>query len=267
MNVYLAGISSRPDVCTMIDDLVASGHRRPFILESFAYYKAHLDHHVAKNWRFMADSGAFTFLGQARKKKGSDGKIDWDAYVEQYADFLVRCDVELFFELDLYTLIGISETNRLRAKLNKLTGREAIPVWHYPVGVPMYEEFCKRWKYVAIGASGRIDSKWTRTQPAALRGFIAMAHRQRVKIHGLGYTIMKKLPEMPFDSVDSSTWTMSRMGEVQYFNGKQIIRTYPTGEKATAANNGRKKIFFSEKASLHNVREWIKFQEYAERWL
>ena len=65
---------------------------------------------------FLLDSGAFTFMQGTHQ-----GDVDWDEYIEQYADLINRYDVKLFFELDIETIVGMAEVERLRAKLEKLT--------------------------------------------------------------------------------------------------------------------------------------------------
>ena len=78
---------------------------------------------------YLIDSGAFTFMQGTHKED-----INWDEYIEQYADFINRWDVKLFFELDIETIVGLPEVERLRAKLEKLTNKRCIPVWHIQRG-------------------------------------------------------------------------------------------------------------------------------------
>ena len=67
------------------------------ILESFYYVRN--NRYFPKLYpyfeNFMLDSGAFTFM--------QDSKItlDWMKYTEDYADFINKYDVQLFFELDI----------------------------------------------------------------------------------------------------------------------------------------------------------------------
>ena len=52
---------------------------------------------------FLLDSGAFTFMQGTHQ-----GDVDWDEYIEQYADLINRYDVKLFFELDIETIVGMA---------------------------------------------------------------------------------------------------------------------------------------------------------------
>lgn len=90
------------------------------VLESYYYLRKNeefmaLVHHFGS---FLLDSGAFTFMSGSHK-----GEIDWDKYVEDYAAFINRHDVKLFFELDIDSVVGLAEVERLRAKLEMLTAK------------------------------------------------------------------------------------------------------------------------------------------------
>lgn len=118
------------------------------ILESFYYLKTQewMFPLIKEFKNFLLDSGAFTFMNQNRNHD-----IDWDAYIEEYADFINKLDISLFFELDIDSIVGIDEVERLRHKLEKLTGKKAIPVWHVSRGHDYWLKMIKEYDYVAIG--------------------------------------------------------------------------------------------------------------------
>lgn len=95
------------------------------VLESFYYLRKNEEFMtLVKHFgSFLLDSGAFTFMSGSHK-----GSINWDEYVEEYAAFINRHKVELFFELDIDSVVGIKEVERLREKLEALTGKKPIPV-------------------------------------------------------------------------------------------------------------------------------------------
>lgn len=101
------------------------------VLESFYYLRKNEEFMtLVKHFgSFLLDSGAFTFMSGSHK-----GAINWDEYVEEYAAFINRHKVELFFELDIDSVVGIKEVERLREKLEALTGKKPIPVWHKTEG-------------------------------------------------------------------------------------------------------------------------------------
>lgn len=238
MTVYLAATSDR-QFCPL--------HNALYALESFYYFK---DWQVPylKIWRgFMLDSGAFTFMN-------SNGKaVDWDAYVERYAAFINKHDIELFFELDIDCLVGISEVERLRRKLEQLTGKQSIPVWHKSRGGEYFQRMCEEYNYIAIG--GIVTKEIQPAEYAKLKHLIDIAHMNNCKIHGLGFTAMKWLPTLHFDSVDSTNWKSGGFfGQLHIFKGGLIQSYRPKGKRA----KDYKQI------DLHNFGEWCRFQRYAE---
>lgn len=118
------------------------------ILESFYYLRKNEEFMVlVKHFgSFLLDSGAFTFMSGSHK-----GGINWDKYVEDYAAFINRWDVKLFFELDIDSVVGLPETEKLREKLEALTGKKPIPVWHRNRGKEYFIQMCKNYPYVALG--------------------------------------------------------------------------------------------------------------------
>ena len=91
------------------------------ILESFYYLRKNEEFMtLVKHFgSFLLDSGAFTFMSGSHK-----GGINWDEYVEEYAAFINRWNVQLFFELDIDSVVGLTEVERLREKLEALTGKK-----------------------------------------------------------------------------------------------------------------------------------------------
>jgi hypothetical protein len=88
------------------------------------------------------------------------------------------------------------------------------------------------------------------------------AKTKKVKVHGLGYTCLKELHNIPFHSVDSTTWlNAGKYGEYQCFTGKSI-------KKIQASSVGMKtKKDSMDRMCTHNFFEWIKFQKYAKECL
>jgi hypothetical protein len=248
MNVYLAGCN--PKELKELDEKI-------YVLESFAYMKKHIkDIDLLVNNNFLLDSGAFTFIG---KKKNN---IDWEKYTDEYIEFINKYNIDLYFELDIYSVVGLEETERLRKKIEDKTKKKSIPVWHIFLGIEYYKKLCEEYKYIAIGASGRHDSKWTRTNPEKLKTLVLYAKNKKVKVHGLGYTVLKQLKLIPFHSVDSTTWlNAGKFGEYQKFTGDSI--------KKIQAQSLNKKTISSkvEEMKNHNFKEWIKFQKFAKNKL
>lgn len=220
---------------------------RPFILESFYYADADTERLLPYFGDFMLDSGAFTFM------QGKGGKIEWDDYIERYADFINRNKIEKFFELDIDSVVGYEKVKEYRKKLESLTSKQCIPVWHKNRGAKEYENHCKQYSYVGIG--GYVVKELKPEHFKAFPTMIEIAHKNNAKVHCLGFTNLEALKRYHFDSVDSTAWTTgNRFGYLYFFDGKTMIKRDPP--------NGHK-IGDSRGAALHNYAEWIKFQKYA----
>jgi hypothetical protein len=249
MNLYLAGEHPVKN-----GRIAAQRGGQYNILESFYYCKnnAFIPVLIPHLKSFLLDSGAFTFMqGKA--------SVNWDAYTEEYAAFINKHDIKLFFELDIDPIVGLKEVERLRKKLEHLTGKKPIPVWHVSRGKEYFVEMCKEYPYVALG--GIVTQEVPRAvYEKAFPWFIATAHKYGAKIHGLGYTSLEGLHKYHFDSVDSTAWLYGNRGGYLYkFNPRTGMM-----DKIDAPSGSRLK---STEAAMHNFLEWIKFQEYAEKHL
>jgi hypothetical protein len=225
-------------------------HQRLYVLESFFYIQDWMLPYIGKYWDFLLDSGAFTFM---QKKKGG---LDWDEYIARYAAFINQHSIEYFFELDIDNVVGIKEVERLRARLESLTGRQSIPVWHKSRGLDYWRGMCRDYSYISIGGIVAKEIK-----PADYKFFPALidiAGENGAKVHGLGFTNLEGLTKYKFHSVDSTAWVYGNMGAfLQKFNGKTLVKIKaPEGKRMRA-----------RETAIHNFNEWVKFQRYAEQYL
>lgn len=224
---------------------------RPFILESFYYADATTEKLIPYFGDFLLDSGAFTFM------QNSKTHVVWEDYIEKYADFINRNKVEKFFELDIDSVVGYDKVLEYRRKLEKLTNRACIPVWHISRGLQEFKKMCEEYDYVALGGIVGEKRGGTKYQQyhAAFPFFINEAHKKNVLIHGLGYTDLEGLKKYHFDSVDSTAWTTgNRFGYIYQFNGRTMVKhDVPKG----------KRLADSRKVAEINYLEWLKFQKWA----
>ena len=199
---------------------------------------------------FMLDSGAFTFFSVG-------GAVNWNTYINRYAQFIKKNNIKLFFELDIDNLIGYEKVLYYRAKLEDMTGLPCIPVWHKSRGQEEFINMCEQYEYVSIG--GIVSKEISQKEYKYFPYFIKTAHEHGAKIHGLGFTNLQGLKKYHFDSVDSTAWLSgNRFGTIYKFNGK-TIKTYTRPEGQRLKNQNA--------VALHNFTEWIKFAEYAEKYL
>lgn len=259
MKIFLAGDNGKKNLlCEMSS--IGSSHKGDLlsdinILESFYYLRnnASFMSIISHFGSFLLDSGAFTFMQGSHK-----GEIDWDGYVKEYASFINKWNVDLFFELDIDPIVGIREVERLRTKLESLTGKKPIPVWHKSRGKDYFIKMCENYPYVALG--GIVTKEIPRNiYEKAFPWFIKTAHDHKCKIHGLGYTTISNLPKYRFDSVDSTAWLYGNRGGYLYrFNPK-------TGLMDQIKKEGCR--LKPREAAMNNFNEWVKFGVYARNKL
>ena len=227
------------------------------ILESYAYLrKNEFFMQIIPHLRtFLLDSGAFTFMSNPKTSK-----LDWDKYTEDYAYFIKKYDIKLFFELDIDPIVGLAEVERLRAKLERLAGRQSIPVWHKNRGKEYYIQMCEEYPYVALGGLVAAGDKNREGYDKYFPWFINTAHRYGAKIHGLGYTQLANLRKYHFDSVDSTAWLYGNRGGYLYRFNPQ---TRNIMEKIKAPSKNHRLV--STPAAAHNFIEWVKLCIWAEK--
>ena len=220
------------------------------ILESYYYADEWTEKTIPLLKNFLLDSGAFTFMSNAKK-----GNIDWKKYIDGYVDFINRNKVKHFFELDIDCIVGYENVLKIRKYIEEKTGRKCIPVWHKSRGKDEFLKMCEEYDYVAIG--GIVSKEITQNEYPYFTWFINEAHKRGAKIHGLGFTNLKGLEKYKFDSVDSTSWTTgNRFGSVYFFNGKTVVK-YDKKQGQRLAD--------SKAVAVHNFNEWVKFQKYAEK--
>ncbi len=246
VKTYMAGTSPWRNT-GMYDETIVKW--KPYILESFFYADADTERLIPYYGDFLLDSGAFTFMQNQKTH------TDWDEYIRRYAEFIVRNDVKKYFELDIDSVVGYKQVLKYRDKLESLTNKPCIPVWHKSRGIKEYIRTCKEYDYVAIG--GIVAREIKPKQYGAFPSMIKIAHENGAKVHGLGFTNLALLSKIHFDSVDSTSWTTgNRFGYLYKFNGKTVEQVHaPKGMR----------IKESRKAAFINYCEWIKFQKYADR--
>ena len=245
MRVYLAATSSRESMSEELNNV-------HYILESFyTINNAKTLNRINKlnKENFLLDSGAFTFMNNYK------GKINWQEYIDKYADFIISNNIKYFFELDIDSIVGYSKVKEYTNYLETKVGRQCIPVWHKSRGIDNWKEITKKYKYVAIGGIVIKEIK-----PEDYKYFIELikiAHKNNCKVHGLGFTVTRELKKYHFDSVDSTNWLSGgRFGQLHNFNGEYI--------ESKSYKNKRAKY---KQIDSHNLKEWIKFQEYADKYL
>ena len=253
MRIYQAGTCN---VDTYIKDIIIGGGGgildplapRVNLLESYYYIKPWQTDNIRRFKRFLLDSGAFTALyGAGMKEK------ELPSYVERYIQYINDNDVENFFEMDVDSITGYKKVLEFREEIETQTGKRCIPMWHLERGKKEFQDMCSKYPYVAIGGIATKDGR-KKLQPY-LKWFTREAHRLGARIHGLGYTDIRNLPSVGFDSVDSTAWLYGNIGGYVYtYDGVRLGKVKPPkGKKLKTAECVR-----------HNFKTWIHYAEKME---
>lgn len=201
------------------------------------------------NDNFLLDSGAFSYMNGAKVTLEQ-----MDKYVDRYIAFIKQYKVKHFFEIDVDNIFGLEQVEIWRKKIENETGRQCIPVWHKGRGVDYWKRMCKEYKYIAIGG---LVFHVKKQEYDLIRRLVEYAYYKGVKVHGLGFTKTKELPNYKFYSVDSASWVISatRGQQIHFFRNGHI--------KSRPLKKGNKKVKLSALVS-HNMKEWVKFQKYMD---
>ena len=225
-----------------------------FALESFYYIQDWEINYLKEKKLFLLDSGAFTFMNNFK------GEINWQEYIDKYANFIIKNNIKYFFELDIYSIVGYEKVKEYTKYLEKKVGKKCIPVWHKSRGLEEWKKLTKEYNYVAIG--GIVTKEIKGQDYKYLKPLLEIAKKNKCKVHGLGFTNINLLKDIHFYSVDSTSWLSGgRFGSIYEFkNNKLIKHKKPLKSRAKSANGWYEKIL------LHNLVEWIKYQEYVDKY-
>lgn len=245
MNIFLAGNIGK----TVPQEYITK--KAPFVLQTFWDIKDSdsktIQDAVNTPRVFFLDSGAFSFMN-------SGIRVDWQNYAKQYAQFINQYNIENYFNIDLDTIMGVLYTDELTRYIESETRKKSIRVFHRCMGIAKWREMCKKYPYVAIGASAITqECKWVKNT-SLLKKMIQIAHGYGTKVHGLGYTRLDNINNttVPFDSVDSSSaLSGGRYATVYKFTGSKLISTHIKGK-----SKGYREL------NSHNIQEWIKMANY-----
>ena len=241
MKICLAGTSNKKFCLEEIKQI-------KYVLESF-YYIQEWQIPIIKNADlFLLDSGAFTFMNNFK------GEVNWKDYIDKYADFIIKNNIEYFFELDIDAVVGYEKVKEYTKYLENKVGRKCIPVWHKNRGLEEWKRITKEYDYVAIG--GIVIKEIKQSDYKFFKPLLDIANKNKCKVHGLGFTNLKGLKKYKFYSVDSTSWKSGgRFGQIYLFNGKSLVQK--------SFNN--KRITDYKEADKFNLKEWIKYQKYADK--
>lgn len=174
--------------------------------EMFSYFK--------KDGVFiMIDSGAHSFFSEeglsiAHSKKVKKKETNYEEYAKEYMIWLKKFAkyIDVAVELDIDALIGYPRVLHIR-KMLESSGVKIAPVWHTSLGDKEWSVMCDTYDYIGIGL-GDVQ----KSQSILSIGFFAdkmkEAVAKKVKVHAFGMIKPNYIMNLPFYSVDSSSWSM-----------------------------------------------------------
>lgn len=175
---------------------------------------------IEQSERIMIDSGAHTF------QKGKT-KLNWEEYTESYARFIRENDCNKivgYFEMDVDKVIGLERVIKLRRRLEQETDK-IIPVWHKGRGIENFYRMCEEYSGRVVAITGFKNEDIKDDQYAQ---FLKIAWQHNCRVHCLGMTRKDILKKVPFDYVDSSSWTQ---GVLYGRLGSRKLKNEDTAEK------------------------------------
>jgi hypothetical protein len=224
-----------------------------YLLESF-FYRKHCEDtlKIVKKENFLLDSGAFSFM------RGKEiPKDQMEKFVIKYIEFINQNDIKNFIEVDVDAIYGLDRVEAWRELIERETGKKTIPVWHRWRGIEYWKDMVRAYKYVAMGSQVQKVFNISQQDYDNIKKMVLYAYSKGVKVHGLGFTKTRELPDYKYYSVDSSSWnTTAFLGNnIQYFNGQFLVQ-----KKIKTTNKVDHK-----KLGKHNFIEWCKYQKYMDR--
>ena len=179
---------------------------RPRALVSYAYITTPALPDPLPTWDILIDSGAFTAYTSGKT-------IDRAAYTDWLAANAGRYTAAFALDVIGDPTASLANYEWQRSALRG-TGVTLIPTWHMGAPWDVLESMCQTAGYVSIG--GMVP--YFRRRPLLMRNCIRahqIARNHGVRLHGLGAS-GSTVRQLPWYSVDSSSWAMPRRQPVVY---------------------------------------------------
>lgn len=218
------------------------------------------------------DSGAYTYMSNPQYE--SYTVEDWEKHIKNYLNWVERNKEHIFAfaELDLQFLVGIDTVNKWR--------REYFEPFMLRTGVPVcfvchedddtvWEKMCQRYPYVGISVATENVN-----QLAWYQNKLKVAEKYNSLVHGFGMTRTSILPQLPFYTVDSTSWKSGfRYGQLAVFNSKKVqlfkkedweVKAFPIIENYPDISFDKEKIYdyYEPEVLRVNVYAYQRAEEY-----
>ena len=173
--------------------------------------------------KFFIDSGAHTY--QNDPKYQEVGLDYWEDYIKRYLSWAER-NKEFIFAIancDFENLVGSEKVKEWNEKyFEPFMLRTGIPVcfvWHQN-STKTWEQYCQRYPYLGFSS---VNTEGEVINLQEYINILKVAEKYNSLIHGFGMTRTSILPQLPFYTVDSTSWKSGFMyGQLAFWNGKKV---------------------------------------------
>lgn len=224
------------------------------ILESFYNVNPDDPDYFSYCGDFLLDSGAFSMMNSKNGKK-----LNIKDYCIKYGQFVKKYNIDNFIELDIDGVYGIDIYKDCLHRLQDITGKDPLRVFHPWRGIDYYKELVKQKDRICIGS---IAVKLIKPEDYYIFNYLLdLAHQNNCKVHGLGVGSILNIRKYNFDSVDSASWLTSvRNGQLYKFNGHQLNKY--DGSAGCSDEQRVDRNFIGVTA----LQEWEKYSKYLEQF-
>lgn len=173
--------------------------------------------------KFFIDSGAHTYQNDPKYQEYTIEH--WEQHIKKYLSWVER-NREFIFAIancDFENLVGgevVLEWNEKFFEPFMLrTGIPVCFVWHQDSG-RTWEQYCQRYPYVGFSS---VNTEGESIDMAEYVSTLKVAEKYNALVHGFGMTRTSMLPQLPFYSVDSTSWKAGFMyGQLAFWNGRKV---------------------------------------------
>ena len=172
----------------------------------------------------FVDSGAFTYQMDAKYRDYSVAR--WEEHIQKYLSWAERNKEHIFAiaNLDIEALVGAENVTRWNKEYFEpfmlKTGIPVCFVYHDGASSNNWEWYCERYPYVGFSSISQTGSV---QDMDAYREYLRIAEKHDTLVHGFGMTKIKELSELPYYTVDSTTWKVGmRYGKLIIFDGSTV---------------------------------------------
>ena len=224
--------------------------------------------------KFFVDSGAFTFISNLEFEEYTIEQ--WEKYIESYLRWIEkhRNIVFAFASLDLEYLVGGEQVQIWNEKyFEPFMLRTGIPVcfvYHDNATKLTWEQYCQRYPYVGVSWGG-LDTQGNDLMYGMNK--LKVAEKYGAVVHGMAMTQTALLTQLPFYTVDSTTWLVGlQYGEINFWRGTKMSRLKKDKwkgdmlEQVVAKGFDKQKLLDEDKEEMIkvNVHAFIEAEEYIQ---